>query len=508
MSNEELALQRERRPQLPSSLLSTVAVIAFRHRRLVLFSFLGALLGTIAVAVLYPPQYRADTKLILRNNRVDPTLDAQSEAPQAPLPISEDQVNSEVELLKASDVLRSVVVSTGLARSHSLFHPYESEDQRIERAVRHLSKQVYIDAGRRSNVVTLSFSSTDPSQAANVLNTLTGAYLDRRSQVRNASGQYKFFDDQVERYRNQVAEIQKQTQQLSDVLPHVTRDTTLSRLAELKTNLAQTGVAIDETTQRVRTLEKEESSTPARLVTQMRRTENAQLLQQLKGNLSAMELKRDELLAKYQPGYRPVQDLEQQIADLRATIEKEKDAPLRDEATDENPTHIAIRSELEKARTDLAGLRARAEALTTTIASVNQTAQNLEQQSVVESDLQRDQKAAEDAYLLYMRKREDARIADALDRRGMLSVEVVQAARVPALPENSRLGILLGGLALALFVSVASVFGAEMLSSSYRTPQEVISYLNLPVLASIPHPSSAAVIEMSQDKRMFEDNAA
>jgi hypothetical protein len=47
-----------------------------------------------------------------------------------------------------------------------------------------------------------------------------------------------------------------------------------------------------------------------------------------------------------------------------------------------------------------------------------------------------------------------------------------------------------------------------MLSSSYRTPQEVISYLNLPVLASIPHPSSAAVIEMSQDKRMFEDNAA
>jgi uncharacterized protein involved in exopolysaccharide biosynthesis len=267
-------------------------------------------------------------------------------------------------------------------------------------------------------------------------------------------------------------------------------------------------VAIDETTQRVRTLEKEESSTPARLVTQMRRTENAQLLQQLKGNLSAMELKRDELLAKYQPGYRPVQDLEQQIADLRATIEKEKDAPLRDEATDENPTHIAIRSELEKARTDLAGLRARAEALTTTIASVNQTAQNLEQQSVVESDLQRDQKAAEDAYLLYMRKREDARIADALDRRGMLSVEVVQAARVPALPENSRLGILLGGLALALFVSVASVFGAEMLSSSYRTPQEVISYLNLPVLASIPHPSSAAVIEMSQDKRMFEDNAA
>ena len=174
-----------------------------------------------------------------------------------------------------------------------------------ERAIRHLGKSVYVEAAKHANVITLSFKSTNPSLAANVLNTLTGAYLDRRSQVRNASGQYKFFDDQVERYRNQVAEIQKQSQQLSDVLPHVTRDTTLSRLAELKTNLAQTGVAINETTQRVRTLEKEESSIPSRLVTQMRRTENTQLLQQLKGNLSAMELKRDELLAKYQPAIAP-----------------------------------------------------------------------------------------------------------------------------------------------------------------------------------------------------------
>ena len=81
---------------------------------------------------------------------------------------------------------------------------------------------------------------------------------------------------------------------------------------------------------------------------------------------------------------------------------------------------------------------------------------------------------------------------------------MVQVARVPALPENSRLGILLGGLALALFVSLASVFGAEMLSSSYRTPQEVISYLNLPVLASIPHSSSAAVNRNSRrTKELF-----
>lgn len=508
MSNEELMFQRRVTAQLPSRPLVTAAEIAFRHRQLILISFLGVLLGAIALAVFRPPEFRAETKLILRNNRVDPSLGAQSDSPQQLAPISEEQVNSEVELLKSSDVLRSVVTRTNLARRHSLFHWGESEAQCIERAVRQLDKKVHVEAAKRSNVITLSYISANPSQAATVLNTLTAVYLERQSQIRDASKQYKFFDDQVERYRNQEAALQKQLQQFSNVLPHVTRDTTLSRLAELKTNLAQTRVAINETQQRLRTLQQQEKLIPSRLVTQQKRGDNAQLLQQLKGNLSTLELKRDELLAKYQPGYRPVQDLEQEIADLRTSIQKEETAPLRDEVTDENPTHVWVRSELEKAHADLAGLNARSLALATAISGTTQSTQVLEQQSVVESDLLRDAKAAEDAYLLYLRKREDARIADALDRQGMFSVEVVQAASVPALPEYSRLSTLLVGLVLALFLSVAAAFCAERLDGSYRTPQQVADYLHLPVLASIPHPSSTLLIGSPPSTRHSSDKDA
>ena len=41
---------------------------------------------------------------------------AATHSPQSFRPISADEVNSEVELLKSSDVLRFVVVSMGLAR--------------------------------------------------------------------------------------------------------------------------------------------------------------------------------------------------------------------------------------------------------------------------------------------------------------------------------------------------------------------------------------------------------
>jgi len=48
--------------------------------------------------------------------------------------------------------------------------------------------------------------------------------------------------------------------------------------------------------------------------------------------------------------------------------------------------------------------------------------------------LQRDKKEAEDNYQLYAKKREEARIADELDRQKITNVSIAEAATVPQLP--------------------------------------------------------------------------
>ena len=73
------------------------------------------ILGTAALLVFKPLKYRAEAKLLLRNNRVEPTLGAATDSPQSLAPVTPEEVNSEVELLKSSDVLRYVVTSMGLA---------------------------------------------------------------------------------------------------------------------------------------------------------------------------------------------------------------------------------------------------------------------------------------------------------------------------------------------------------------------------------------------------------
>ena len=56
-------------------------------------------------------------------------------------------------------------------------------------------------------------------------------------------------------------------------------------------------------------------------------------------------------------------------------------------------------------------------------------------------------KTAEDNYLLYLRKREEARISDALDGKKIVNVTIAEAATVPVLPSFHLGWILIGGLA-------------------------------------------------------------
>jgi uncharacterized protein involved in exopolysaccharide biosynthesis len=311
-------------------------------------------------------------------------------------------------------------------------------------------------------------------------------YLDKHLEVHRTPGQYQFFEQQAERYRQDIGAAQAKLATSNFVAPQLVRDMTLQKLADFNATLEQTRTAIQETKQRIDKLEQQQATVPSRLTTQVRSSDNQQLLQQLKSTLLNLELKRAELLSKYQPSYQPVREVEEQISHTRAALTVEQSAPVREEVTDQNPTQQWIQSELAKARADLQGLQARAADTERTIAAYNANTSQLEQKAMVEQDLVRAAKAAEENYLLYRRKGEEARISDALDERRILNVAVAQNATVPALPAHSTLYYALLGLVLACSVTVGLVFAADYLDPSYRTPEEVMRSLDLPVLASLP----------------------
>ena len=96
------------------------------------------------------------------------------------------------------------------------------------------------------------------------------------------------------------------------------------------------------------------------------------------------------------------------------------------------------------------------------------------------------EKAAEENYLLYVKKQEEARMDDALDERGIVNVAIAEHPVAPALPVWSAWTVLAMGLAAAGAAGTGAAFAADYVDPAFRTPDDVLAYLNAPVLASLP----------------------
>jgi uncharacterized protein involved in exopolysaccharide biosynthesis len=468
--------------------------IGFRQRRLIINAFLGILTAVILLAAILPRKYQAEMKILVRHERADNMVTPDREQPmQLRTDVTEAELQSEAELLKSKDLLADVVIACGLQKSgdHSIWNWLgRKDDEQTTRAVLALEKDLKVEPLKLTNLISVKYSSKDPQLASRVLNTLASHYLEKHLAMHRVPGEFEFFHQQAEQYGKALAAAEKKLSNFSReqgvVNPALEKEISVRKLADAEGDLKTTKANLVETRERIRKLEAQLQSLPNRQTTQVRKIDNPQLMERMKSTLLDLELKRTDLLTKFEPTYRPVQEVEQQIAQTRAAIEAAEKAPLKDETTDRDPTYEALRSELVKSQTDLAALEARATATASLVRSYEKESQELDGKEALHQDMLRAAKADEDNYMLYLRKQEEARISDALDRQRISNVVVAEPAAVPFLPQPRWLFALLGGGLFAALVSVVLAFAVDYWDPSFRTPEEVESILGSPVVAAIP----------------------
>ena len=471
-----------------------VVAIGFRHQRVLVLCFVGVVLGVSLSALFLPTKFRAETKLLVKRERVDPVVSPDQNAPMTfHDTVSEEEINSEVELLQSQDVLRKVVATCGLDKKKfisGILHPWQTPENRMDKAVLDLRSDLQLEVIKKTNVISIAYESHSPQLAQKVLATLDDAYLQKHLDVHNPTGQFQFFDDQAEQYKKDMmaaeAQLKGFSTQQGGVAPTTLRDMTLQKLADFNGALETTRASIAETDKRITDLESQVHSTPTRMTTQMKKSDNAQVLESLKATKQTLEMKRTELLTKYQPSYPLVQEVDKELADTNSALAKEESSPVKEEVTDQNSTYVWVSSELAKAKADLSGFKAREASLVGIVNGYKEQAQQLDQQGILQGDLMRTEKADEANYLLYTKKKEEARIEDALDRTHLLNVSVAQSALLPSLPTRSPWVFALVACLLAAAVSLGVVFAIDYADQSFRTPSEVMSELRIPVLAAVP----------------------
>jgi uncharacterized protein involved in exopolysaccharide biosynthesis len=113
-------------------------------------------------------------------------------------------------------------------------------------------------------------------------------------------------------------------------------------------------------------------------------------------------------------------------------------------------------------------------------------AEKLGEAAITQDDLLSSEKAAQENYLLYVKKQEEARMNDALDERGIVNVAIAEQPVAPPLPVWSVWSVLVIGLMAAVTAGSGAAFTADYLDPAFRDPDDVLAYLNAPVLASLP----------------------
>src|SRR5208283_3726405 len=248
-----------------------LAMVLFRQRKAFVSVF--GLIFTLAVVYAFAgATYRAQARVLVRRGRADPPVAAQENAPPdfSRVEVTEEDLNSEVELLKDDDVLRRVVVVSDLAAHDWLrwLRPHEEEAARVERAAKKLARRLEVEPIKKTNLIAVSYDAPDPQMAARVLKSLAGVYLEKHMEVHRPGGQLHFFDEQTGESRRQLEDAKKKlvdfTNSRGVVMAAQQRDLVLQRVDELEASYQETQVQRSETEHRIQELNAQLAKLPER----------------------------------------------------------------------------------------------------------------------------------------------------------------------------------------------------------------------------------------------------
>jgi uncharacterized protein involved in exopolysaccharide biosynthesis len=485
-----------RRRPLPAykqeGLIRRAADALFRSWRWTLAVWVLATIAVSVYALLVPREYESEMTFLVNNNRADAlaSADGNAAAPR-PADISDQQISTEVQILASRELASQALPATG----------FTGTAIERERALARLQKNLQIAPVLKANMIRVRYFAADPSQAANVLKALAAAYRDQHARLHGNPGQLGFFNQQSAEAEKKLKDADNKLlefQQGSGIVSAAEqKQMLLSRQIELQVTLHQAEAELKETTNRIASVKPRLEAMSHRIATQTRRVPNQYSVERLNTMLTELQNRRTELLSKYRAGERIVTQLDQQIADTKKALQSAESSASTEEVSDVNPLRQSLEAELSRLEAAEAGLAGRIQAMRRQDSTYRGELAKLETLAPVEQEYQREEKVAESNYLLYDKKREEARFSQSLDEEKIANVVLVEKPSLPVLPKSRAaqlsivylLALLVGGIVVAL---------ASRMKQTVETPWALEEAAAVPVLGTVPVYSLASLSDRLQ----------
>ena len=460
------------------------------RRRVTAMQVGGAIFGLIAMAtLLWPPVYQSKAKILVQDSRaqylVSPDLqDNLTQKPAAVVnPVSEEDLNSEVELLTSTYLIKQAIANLSpptnkLDLGPSLMSAFDFAVElpaygyhalhdtpsltAHDRWALDLERHIASSAIKRSDIIDVGFTCHDPKWCKDFLSRLLNEYLDYHAHISHDPQAEQFFHNQAQQLQARL-EASEENLRAFEVKTGITdlpaqKQALVSRISELQIQSEKNGAQLASAHEQVATLAQQFRSTSERIPKEVRSVQNL-ALQQLKPQVSQLKAQRAELLTRYQPNSQRIQEIDAKLAAAEKILSTEDHLEVQEKSTDLNPVWVTVDTNFEQAKTNAAALAASQNALRDEIQKSRDELTQMVNNAVQVDRLERQVATDKEAYLSYVRKSEEARTAQALNLNKILNVSVAQPPTAPLKPVFPKVWL---NLAAALLLAGALGFGAAM----------------------------------------------
>ena len=503
----------------------------WRRKFTVIRFFLCTIVLVGLVTIFTPKTYKSDAKIFVRLGRENSTLDVTAglgDNPVYTLPLNrESEINSITDMIQNKELYGRVVDQVGPQtilkkrkkgsdKEASEFESPGMVDRLMaflgnigltnnlparEKAIIKLQKKIKVSASAKSNVVTVEYETHDPELAQKIVSLIVDDYVQLHARIHRIPGTGEFLTEQTRlaqqtlqeseqafedfKTRTNLISVERQRQVLVDRIASLE-----NQWMETEANRIAAHTEVESLIKQISTLSKSR---------QISITEGAgnEGIDGMRQELYRLQVRREELIAKYSPVHPQVKQVELQLAAAQK-IFNQTESKMVESIQGPNKVYEDTKISLVMKEPALDALQSKSNTLKQQIERVQNQLAVFNANETRFLRLQRDMSIQNDNYKRHKRTLLQANMDRSLQENNISNLSICQHATLNLKPARpNKLINLLIAIFLGAAGGIALVVIREFRETSADRGPELESALQIPVVANIPNQPRRPLIRVN-----------
>jgi capsular exopolysaccharide synthesis family protein len=456
--------------------------IILQYRLLVIGIFILVFAGTVVYTARLPKIYESSAKVLLQ----DKPDNSQMLFLQVP-GIGPSTINNNMEIMKSRPVV-ALAYQIMLKNKDADSFPITKSPNPVS----DLKNLFRIESKRETDILTISYDSTDPVETMVASNALAEALEQQNTQY--ARLEYtnirEFLESQLDAIsrRLQTSEEDLRTYKIENGLTELSQETNslIMKSADVQAlyEAAQTDFSVAKKTLSFLSSQLTQQDS---LLTDVNSIISTPYVEELRQNIVNNQALITKLITKnnYPTDHPQIVQLNNELSNAKDKLQLEI-AKILNKRLSQDP--LAYRGELvqriSEAQVESMVAQAKVEGLKSTVESYNQRIMILPDKELELARLTRNMMLDEKIHDMMVEKYEDAKVAE---QAKMGNIRIIERAVVPMFPIKPKPSVnFLVGIMMGLGLGIGAAFLVHSLDTRIRTLDDIETFVKLPILGTIP----------------------